>query len=280
MEFIRKFFTRKPKIDWDKVRQDLEQKLVGIGKPAVRLRSSESETRCKFGGAPYINSSNFVWPYSDGKPMAFLGQIDLEEVADVHKYEWLNDKGLLLFFYDVESMPWGFDPKDKGKWSVLLQNQPDCYASFPKDLDPGHILKEKYLQPTLVSLYPNYDDKGIEDLNLSDEEIDLYIDLYTADEENQHQVGGFPSPVQGNYMELESQLASNGVYVGDSKGYASEKAKELESGSVDWRLLLQFDSDEDIDVMWGDCGMIYFWVQQQKSIKNDFGNCWLILQCC
>jgi uncharacterized protein YwqG len=80
-------------------------------------------------------------------------------------------------------------------------------------------------------------------------------------------------------MELESQLASNGVYVGTPEGYASEEAKQLESGANDWKLLFQFDSDGDLDIMWGDCGMIYFWVQQQKSTINQFDNCWLILQC-
>ena len=81
-------------------------------------------------------------------------------------------------------------------------------------------------------------------------------------------------------MELESQLASNGIYVGDSKGYESEQAKKLEAEAKDWKLLFQFDSDEELDIMWGDCGMIYFWVQEQKARKNEFDNTWLILQCC
>lgn len=212
--------------------------------------------------------------------MAFLAQLDLSEISSAHKYDWLEDKGLLLFFYDVIEMPWGFDPKDRGKWSILFQPEPDTYISYPEDLGNEFRIRELYIQPELVQVLPNYDDPSIEDLGLSDEEIDAYIDLNEGDEEPSHQVGGFPSPVQGNYMELDSQLASNGIYVGNAEGYNSEEGKKLASGAKDWKLLFQFDSDDDLDIMWGDCGMLYFWVQEHKAKQNQFDNSWLILQCC
>lgn len=31
--------------------------------------------------------------------------------------------------------------------------------------------------------------------------------------------------------------------------------------------------------MWGDCGRVYFWIQQDDLKKRKFGNVWLILQC-
>ncbi len=33
--------------------------------------------------------------------------------------DWLPRIGLLLFFYDMETEPWGFDPEDRGGWSVI-----------------------------------------------------------------------------------------------------------------------------------------------------------------
>lgn len=80
-------------------------------------------------------------------------------------------------------------------------------------------------------------------------------------------------------MELDSQLASNGVYVGNPDDYQSNEAQRLASGAKDWKLLLQFDSDDDLGTMWGDSGMIYFWVQEHKAKVNQFDNTWLILQC-
>ncbi len=282
MGFIRKIFGLGPKTDWDEVTKSLEPKVSGLRKPAVRLIKSEAESRSKFGGRPLVDSSNFNWPESNGKPMAFLAQIDLSEISMEVQYEWLSDKGLLLFFYDVIEMPWGFDPKDRGKWKVLYQEDPNSLAKSPGSLEDLAKINESYISAKRVEILPNYDDPNVERLELSDEEGDVYCDMNDAESDGEplHQVGGFPSPVQGNHMELESQLASNGIYVGDAKGYQSDEAKKIESGAGDWSLLFQFDSDDDLNVMWGDCGMLYFWVQKEKAQNNQFEDCWLILQCC
>ncbi len=279
MKFLTKLFQRKSKIDWDQLRRTLEPKIDGLQEPAIRLVAAKAETGSKLGGKPFANANEFGWPQSNGRPMAFLAQLNLAELAKVHKYEWLGNEGTLLFFYDVEEMPWGFDPKDRGKWNVLLQRNPNAHIEFPEDLNESLRLEEKHLQPTLVSLFPDADHPAVDALGLTDEEIDLYIEITSPSDKVLHQVGGFPSPIQGNNMELESQLASNGIYLGDSKGYQSVEAKKLGAGAKDWHLLFQFDSDDDIDVMWGDSGTIYFWVQEQKSMQNEFDNCWLILQC-
>lgn len=81
-------------------------------------------------------------------------------------------------------------------------------------------------------------------------------------------------------MELECQLASNGVYCGNASEYASPQAVALAPGAPNWRLLLQFDTDDDLDVMWGDAGTIYYWVEEKKARAGNFANSWLVLQCC
>ena len=68
-------------------------------------------------------------------------------------------------------------------------------------------------------------------------------------------------------------------YCGDGTGYRSEEGLRLAPGAKDWRLLLQFSSDDDLDVMWGDVGDLYFWVREQDARKGDFSNVWLVLQC-
>jgi len=39
------------------------------------------------------------------------------------------------------------------------------------------------------------------------------------------------------------------------------------------------DTDDEIEVMWGDAGMLYFWVRRDEARKLNFSNAWLILQC-
>ena len=31
--------------------------------------------------------------------------------------------------------------------------------------------------------------------------------------------------------------------------------------------------------MWGDCGMLYFWVREEDARKADFSRVWMVLQC-
>jgi uncharacterized protein YwqG len=78
-------------------------------------------------------------------------------------------------------------------------------------------------------------------------------------------------------MEMECQLAS--LYCGDESGFADPQAPALAPGAAAWRLLLQVDSDDDVGVMWGDAGVIYYWVEADAARAGRFDNAWLILQC-
>lgn len=80
-------------------------------------------------------------------------------------------------------------------------------------------------------------------------------------------------------MELECQLVTNGLYCGDSSGYKDPRAESLKAGAANWKLLLQLVSDDDLGVMWGDSGTVYFWVEEQAASVGRFENTWLILQC-
>jgi uncharacterized protein YwqG len=80
-------------------------------------------------------------------------------------------------------------------------------------------------------------------------------------------------------MQLEAQLVSNGLYCGDPSGYNDPKAKELEAGADDWLLLLQLDSDDHADLMWGDVGMLYYWIRTDDLINRRFRRSWMTLQC-
>ena len=80
-------------------------------------------------------------------------------------------------------------------------------------------------------------------------------------------------------MDLEAQLVSHGIYCGDPSGYQSPRAKELRAGAADWSLLFQIDSDEDGEMMWGDAGMLYFWIRREDAAQGKFDKTWVILQC-
>jgi uncharacterized protein DUF1963 len=63
-------------------------------------------------------------------------------------------------------------------------------------------------------------------------------------------------------MRLECQLVTHGLYCGDDVAWKSARGAELAPGAPEWRLLFQMDSDDDVGVMWGDCGLIYYWIRE------------------
>ena len=243
--------------------------------PALMVHKTGGSTKSYLGGDPYLPPGT-SWPSSDGKDLTFLASINLAEIAATEVIPWLPETGTLLFFYDAENQPWGFDPKDRGGWSVIHVDQIglDETAKVP-------TLPQFFVDFERVDTLPDWQRFDALDITLSDAEIDTYIDGYFAwnGDNAEHQIGGYPRPVQGDHMELEAQLASNGLYCGDNTGYESEEGQRLAAGAKDWRLLLEFSSDDDLDVMWGDVGDLYFWVREEDAKKGDFSNVWLVLQC-
>lgn len=235
--------------------------------PCVSLEPSAEPTGCFCGGAPDAALSQ-PWPQWQGDPLAFLAQIDLAAVTAAGGPDWLPADGVLLFFYGPDER-WGFDPADRGAWVVML-GQPGTAPTMP----PVYPLR--HLQPVAAQSYPQ-PDRLRQQFEAEHDNSWENAWAFADPAEPAHKIGGYPDPVQGDEMELECQLASNGVDVGSPEGYASDAAKRLESGRADWRLLLQIDSDDA--VMWGDVGKLYFWIREQDARAGDFSAAWLVLQC-
>jgi len=254
-----------------------------LKQPTVHIQGIDNMTYSKIGGLPNL-PDNLKWPTWKKKAQSFICQIDLSEIPENAQSLDLPKEGTFYFFNNQEQETWGFDPKDKGSWTVLFspKSKNDISTSpMPDSLLKEFVFKEKYIQFSTIYTYPDWQDERINALELNDKQFDEYEDLYqnVYNDEPAHQMLGTPSPIQGNDMDLECQLASNGINCGDGNGYESKEAKKLSTGRNDWILLLQVDTDDDIDMMWGDSGMLYFWIRKQDIQLHDFTKCWMILQC-
>ena len=260
--------------------RDVAALVEPLRKPCVLLRTREDESLSAFGGLP-PDHPGFRWPIRNGRPLGYLACIDLSEIKAL---DWLPPEGLLLFFYDLDEQPWGFDPKDRGGWAVVHVADPSTVhgvATTPPGWRKEWSLPRSPIRIESGSSVPSWDHPVVEPLALTDVEQDVLIELHDAacGGAPRHQVGGYASPVQTAEMELECQLVSNGLYCGDATGYQDPRAESLKAGAADWRLLLQVDSDDGLGVMWGDLGMLYFWVRAQDARAGDFSNAWLVMQC-
>jgi len=248
-----------------------------LTQPAVHVVTATGESSSYLGGAPPLPTGT-AWPSRDGAALTFLACLDLASLQAAGPVPWLPESGRLLFFYDAEKQPWGFDPKDRGSWAVMLAGE-GAPASSPPEAVPA--LTHRPVTFLRIDSYPSWERPEVAALNLTDAESELLIEASDAvfGTAPHHQVGGFPDPVQSDEMELECQLVSHGLYCGDTSGYLSSRASELRDGAKSWRLLLQLDSDDDLDVMWGDGGLLYFWIREEDARAGRFDQAWVVLQC-
>lgn len=260
---------------------DVLAELQARGAPSLRLVAA-STGRSQLCGRPRLGE-RLAWPQKNGRPLSFLAQIDLEEVRTAGGPDWLPTLGRLFFFYDIDGGGWGFSPADGGDWAVLFDDAagPDPAESRPPDPTPPEFALQTIGFRPHPSL-PSEQRLQADTAPLDDSEADAVFEAVQAGDGNErlHQIGGWPRPIQNDDMELECQLASNGIDCGDPDAHRSDAAKRLAAGADEWRLLLQLDSDDDSGMMWGDSGLLYFWIREREARAGDFSKPWMILQCC
>ena len=279
----------------------LKERLMAVAKKEIRAAYRKSAdalpaASTRIGGRPAV-PEGFEWPYYTGKvypgeecksrPLSFLAQIDLKDVAHLDETGMLPKSGILSFFYELETMTWGYDPKDKGSARVYYfpEGTPLSPVDPPDDLEEYAILPElamSFEQHISLPEFSDYDD-GI------DHDWDDYRDCceecgYIPDDEGERiKLLGYPDLLQGS-MEYECEAVSRGIYMGDGKSFKalseSEKSDIFEKGR-EWVMLFQMGTveDGDYELMFGDCGHIYFWIRKQDLLECNFDGAWLIQQC-
>ncbi|MDB5303723.1 MAG: hypothetical protein JWM97_1272 [Phycisphaerales bacterium] len=260
---------------------------------SLRADAATDANRSKLGGILTAPKS-FEWPKYKGRPLDFLLQVNLSDVDRHNSTGLLPSKGLMTFFYELEEQPWGYDPKNLSFFKV-------CYFTDGVELfdtpRPEHRLNSPSLPEKGIDFWPAFSlpthgsrawgrlSKQIKTPG-SDFDFSAFDQLSQAvfraaaptPEGPRHKLGGHSDNIQ-NDMQLEAQLVMNGLYCGDASGYRDPRRPDLERACEEWRLLLQLDSDETAKLMWGDLGMLYFWVRQSDLSRGDLSSAWMTLQC-
>ena len=251
---------------------------------------STQNIKSKLGGKPDL-PIDFVWSSNRGRPLDFLLQLDLSEVSKFDKSGLLPNEGLLSFFYDLEDQPWGFDPEDLDGYKIVYSPNKDTLKKWNNpNLDVVMkefelILKTGETVPYVGSLFY---EKLSNEAGITDEEFDSYWDF--ADEFHEelcgfsnphsmsHRILGNSQNIQGD-MQEDAQLVMNGYYCGKPFEDEDLKREKLKETADEWILLLQLDSDDRGEFMWGDNGKLYYWIRKDDLIQCNFDNVWMDLQC-
>lgn len=279
--------------------KSLTEKLLALSKQEIQIRYHTAEqplapTASRIGGRPAV-PAGFEWPCYTGvsysepepktRPLSFLAQINLKEIAGLDEEHLLPESGVLSFFYELDTMTWGFLPSDRG--SARVYYFPDESAlgcvDAPPELKEGNRLPELALEFRQRISLPSYEDyPGGEDMNA----YDACGDRLWASEDDWGEAAkllGYPDVIQ-NSMEWECEALSRGYPQGSPEDYAKiskEEKEDILEKSRDWTLLFQLSTvtSGDFELMFGDCGNIYFWIKKSDLAERRFQDCWLILQC-
>ena len=258
--------------------------LVRHAKPSIRIHTRLADEAMmpvgasRVGGMPDL-PPDVAWPLWNGKPLSFVCQINVQDAAEYNSEHTLPSVGLLSFFYGADEQPWGFDPKDSGGWRVFFF-PPEAGTLAPAAV-PSEVIQMGQFSHCAVEFASEWTipdtASGVGKLlNLSHTQFETMFDLadrlYTpvsGPMPHIHRLLGHPQHVQGE-MQMECQLAYNGVYCGNADSPQSEEAKALAVGASDWRLLLQIDSDDDAGMMWGDSGRNLLLVSSAGPCRTEF----------
>jgi len=264
--------------------------LADLVRPSLVLDLTNSTDIClplgsRLGGQPALPDSD-SWPRKGGKPLACVAQINLAEVATVHIFSELPKSGLLIFFYDADAQPWGFDPADKGSFAVRYVPNPigcSSVSDWPKDLGESLRFTDNAVTFRRIITLPSAGSAEITKLNLDTEQFEAYEQLLSeiSDDLNQGSRSlllGNPDQIQLGDMFDYLPLVTAGINTG-CKLPDDARTRELREHAKEWRLLLQVESLETSNMIWGSMGLLYFCITAEALRARDFDAAWLALQC-
>lgn len=290
-------FWKKAKV---KKTPDIGDVLKRVVRNEITITTRETQSngaivRSKLGGKPAV-PAGFEWPRFEAenydgvtanRPLSFLCQINLKEIAPFDREKMLPQKGLLLFFYEQETMCWGFDPEDSGCSRVIYIEDIEKaeLMDFPDDLEKEYRVKEYDISFDAKDSYPDF------------EELDFHTDIacdaeaydemregvhYEMDDER-HKMLGYANLIQGEMLS-DCERIARGLFCGDARSYQNTPdaaEAEIRKSASEWILLFQLASirDDDYELMFGDLGNLYFYIREDALKAKRFNEVWLVSQC-
>lgn len=275
----------------------LVDKFSIITKEAIKLGFSQIDTKLpmgasKFGGKPDL-PKGFEWYYFKGegfdgeikdRPLSFLAQINCREVKVYDKDSVLPNRGMIYFFYELATMTWGFDPRDKGSARVYYFEgdiSELVTMDFPEDLEEDYRLPEIHINYSCKKDLPSYEEfTDFEEHENCDEYDEKRVEVGYEHDEEISKLLGYADIIQ-NSMQLQCEQVDSGIYCGNQVKVSNTELKLMKERSKEWELLFQLDtvSTEDFELMFGDCGRIYFFIRKCDLQDRRFDKAWLTLQC-
>ena len=243
--------------------------------------SQVSPWQSKFGGRPAL-PPKWKWPhytdeYGNETALPFLLQINCEELAPYDTDNRLPHEGMFYLFYDLINQPWF-----NSKGAKLLYTPPPAAeltpAEYPDLLAETQRLYEMGLRFSNQPSAPGWDDYY--SLMGFDENAYAYTDWDLI--EKRLDSWGYARPESAGQMLGYAQLIQNGIAeVCESRARGEKPESYTTESAREWVLLLQLNciEESEVDISFGDCGSLYFYIRRHDLERGDFGQIQFEMQC-
>ena len=273
------------------------QLLIDEIKKSIRIKSSENKEikigDTKLGGVPHL-PIEVEWPKDSksGKHYIFVTQINLKQIESYNLEKKLPEEGILYFFVSQDHWDDGVVVFEKEIKNIEIKTPPIEVTNEKKNFFQkifnlkGHkvLLKEYGVEIFNEYHIPSQDSLQIEKIlktknliktprNIMKEEVYENGLLYDDDENdmtaNHHLLGNY-NGIQNEYYQLN---------LIDSKTRTKKLTLNEINQALEWELLMQIDSDNMLDLNWGDSGKIYFFIHKEDLKNQRFNKVKIIGEC-
>ena len=248
---------RLPK-ELEKYRKELESYVI----PFIRIKANKGKTnltQSKFGGHPYL-PIGVPHPLDESNvPMKLLAQLNFSEIPSLTDFP---EKGILQFFISATDDVHGLDFDN-------ATNQANFRVVYYEDvLESSHLVNDfSYLDEIDEDYFPIQQEAALE-FEVSSETIsmsDFRFENLEIDTDEETEDGRDLGELF--WDELSSEGHKLGGYPFFTQHDPRDGDIDLESHTV---TLLQIDSDDSIDLMWGDSGVANFFITKEDLKNKNF----------
>ncbi|MBP0724431.1 DUF1963 domain-containing protein [Bacillus sp. RG28] len=238
-------------------------------RPLIRVTAKKSKTalfQSKFGGDPYL-PIGFDHPCdAENIPMMLLAQLNFEEFPAL---EHFPAKGILQFYISQKDDVYGLDfddPTSQKNFRVIY------HSDITNDLN---LLRTDFSYMEIGEDYLPFEGEYALEFQLDSEYIsmtDYRFEMLTdgvIDLDEEVEVNGEITDM----WELCSDIFDgSGHKIGGYPYFTQTDPREYQDDTTHEILLLQIDTDDENDIMWGDCGVANFFISKEDLEKLDFSH--------
>ena len=267
----------------DQLPQELQPwkaKFLATAKNCIRIKLQVTQQttlwQSKIRGNPYQPKDE---PYPvdiDGNPLVLLAQINFADTPSLPPYP---SKGIIQFFISANDELYGMNLENGFEG---LARQDNFRVRYFADIisDKSQLITDfDFLNRDLnVDFLPAGQECSMsfelatEMISLSDYQFDQIFGNNCFEE-----LGNKADQIEEICWDT---LQSEGHKIGGYAYFTQEDPRYWTSPSENWLLLLQIDTDDEADIMWGDAGVGGFFIQEEDLRKKDFSHVIYNWDCC